>query len=90
MQVLIDIVGIEQWRGPEGGEQILGDGFDERLRVASLGEAFEQWGVGLLPLGEKLGHGVDEGSELGMAEYGGLHLGDGKLELAVASAIGRS
>ena len=36
-EVLIDIVGIQQRRGLEGGQQVLGDGFDERLRVAVLG-----------------------------------------------------
>ena len=55
-QVLIDVVGIEQRRGLEGGEQVLGDGFDERLGMAVLGEAFEQRRVGLLPLGEELRH----------------------------------
>jgi hypothetical protein len=39
--VLIDIVGVEQRRGLEGGQQVLGDGFDERLGVAVLGEALE-------------------------------------------------
>ena len=86
--MLIDVVGIEQRRGLEGGEQILGDGFDERLGMAVLGEAFEQRGVGLLPLGEELGRGFVERGELGMAEDGGLHLGDGELQLAVAGAVG--
>ena len=53
-EVLIDIVGIEQRRGLEGGEQVLGDGFDERLGMAVLGEALEQRGVGRLPLREEL------------------------------------
>ena len=87
-EVLIDVVGIEQRRGLEGGEQILGDGFDERLGMAVLGEAFEQRRVGLLPLGEELGRGVVEGGELGVAEDGGLDLRDGELELAVAGAVG--
>ena len=46
-EVLIDVVGVEQRRGLEGGEQVLGDGFDERLGMAVLGEAFEPRGVGL-------------------------------------------
>src|SRR5688572_26958678 len=59
-KVLIDVVGIEQRRGPEGAEQILGDGFDERLRAASLGQVFEKWGAGLPPLAEDLCHRVGE------------------------------
>ena len=55
-EVLIHVVGIEQRRCSEGGEQILGDGFDERLGMAVLGEVLEQRGAGLLPLGEELGH----------------------------------
>ena len=43
-QVLIDVVGVEQRRGLEGGEQVLGDGLDERLGMAVLGEAFEARG----------------------------------------------
>ena len=46
-EVLIHVVGVEQRRGLEGGEQVLGDGFDERLGMAVLGEAFEPRGVGL-------------------------------------------
>ena len=42
-EVLVDVVGIEQRRWPEGGEQVLGDGFDQRLGVAVLGEAGESW-----------------------------------------------
>jgi hypothetical protein len=57
-EVLIHVVGIEQRRSPEGGEQILGDGFDERLGMPVLGEAFEARDVGLLPLGEELRRGV--------------------------------
>ena len=46
-EVLIDVVGVEQRRGLEGGEQVLGDGFDERLGMAVLGEALEQRRAGL-------------------------------------------
>ena len=46
-EVLIDVVGVEQRRGLEGGEQVLGDGFDQRLGMAVLGEALEARGVGL-------------------------------------------
>ena len=41
-----------------------------------------------LPLGEERGRGLVERGELGVAEDGGLHLGDGKLQLAVAGAVG--
>ena len=86
-EVLIDIVGVEQGRGLEGGEQVFCDGSDERLGMAVFGEALEQRDGGLLPLGEELfGLGV-EGGELGMAEDGGLHFGDGELERGVAGAI---
>jgi hypothetical protein len=39
--VLIDIVGVEQRRGLEGGEQVLGDGLDERLGMTVLGEVHD-------------------------------------------------
>ena len=52
-EVLIDVVGIEQRRGLEGGEQILGDGLDQRLGMAVLGEAREAAGRGLLPFREE-------------------------------------
>ena len=87
-EVLIDVVGIEQRRGLERGEQILGDGFDQRLGMAVLGEALEARGVGLPPLREELGRGIVEGGELGVAEDGGLHLGDRESQLAVAGAVG--
>src|ERR1035441_3578568 len=40
-EVLINVVGIDKRRGLEGGEQILGDSFDERLGMAGFGEALE-------------------------------------------------
>jgi hypothetical protein len=52
-EVLIDVIGVEQRRGLEGGEQILGDGFDERLGMAVLGEALEQRRAGLFPVSEE-------------------------------------
>ena len=52
-EVLIDVVGIEKRRGLECGEQILGDGFDERLGMAVFGESLELRGVGFLPLGRR-------------------------------------
>ena len=48
--MLIDVVGVEQRRGLEGGEQVLGDGFDERLGMAVLVEAFEHAADGRPPL----------------------------------------
>ena len=53
-EVLIDVVGIEQRRGLEGGEQVLGDGLDQRLGMAVLAEALEARRAGLAPLGEEL------------------------------------
>ena len=79
--MLIDVVGIEQRRGLEGGEQILGDGFDERLGMAVFGEALELRSAGFLPLGEELRRGIMEGGELRVAEDGGLHLGDREPQL---------
>ena len=40
-QVLVDVVGVEQRRVAEGGEQVLGDGLDQRLGVAVLAEGRE-------------------------------------------------
>ena len=54
----------------------------------SLAKPLQPWGVGLFPLGEERGRGLVERGELGVAEDGGLHLGDGKLQLAVAGAVG--
>ena len=48
-QVLVDVVGIEQRRLAEGGEQILGDGLDQRLGVAVLVEGGEALRRGLAP-----------------------------------------
>ena len=56
--------------------------------MAVLGKAFEPRDVGLFPLGEERGRGLVERGELGVAEDGGLHLGDGELQLAVAGAVG--
>ena len=75
-EVLIDVVGVEQRGGLEGGEQVLGDGFDEWFRVAVVGESLEARGAGLLPFGEEPGGGFVERGELGMAKDGGLHVGD--------------
>jgi hypothetical protein len=53
-QVLVDVVGIEQRRLAERGQQVLGDGLDERLGVAVLAEAGEVRRGGLAPAGEDL------------------------------------
>ncbi len=71
-EVLIHVIGIEQGRSPEGGEHVLGDGFDEGLGMAVLREALEARDVGLLPLPEEVHNGVVERDELPMAEDGGL------------------
>ena len=71
--MLIDIVGVEQRRGLEGGQQILGDGFDERLGMAVLGEALKQRDGGLLPFREEFFGFGGEGGELGVGEYGRSH-----------------
>ena len=86
-EVLIDVVGVEQRGGLESGEQILGDGFDERLGMAVLGEAFEQRRARLLPLGEEPSGGFVERGELGVAEDGELHLDNRESQLAVAGAV---
>ena len=75
-QMLVDVVGIEQRSRLEGGQQILGERLDQLLGVAVLGEAFERWRDGVLPVREERVRRVLEGGELGMAEDGGLHLGD--------------
>ncbi len=87
-EVLIDIVGVEQRRGLEGGEQVFGDGFDERLGMAVLGEALEQRDGGGLPFREELPGLGGEGGELRVAEDGGLHFGDEELQRGVAGAGG--
>ena len=53
-QVLIDVVGIEQRRGSKGGEQILGDGLDQRLGMTVLGEAFERGVLAFFHLAKSL------------------------------------
>ena len=72
--MLIDIVGIEQRRGLEGGEQVLCDGLDERLGMAVLDEALEQRNRGLLPFREEFFRFGGEGSELGVGEDGFFEL----------------
>ena len=83
-EVLIDVVGIEERRGLEGGEQVLGDTFDERLGMAVLSEALEQRDGGGLPLREELLCLGREGGELGVGEDGGLDFSLDWLNGAVA------
>ncbi len=73
--MLVDVVGIEQRRLAERGEQILGDGLDQRLGVAVLAEAGEARRRGLAPVVEALRRLLLEGGELGVAEDGGLYFG---------------
>ena len=89
-EVLIDVVGIEERGGLEGGEEVFGDVGDERLGVAVLGEAFEQGDGGGLPLGEEFPGFGGEGGELGVGEDGGLDLGDGEGQGGIAGAGGFS
>ncbi len=85
-QVLVNVVGVEQRRALEGGEQILGDCVDEHLRVSAFVEAFQSRRVDLAPLGEELRHVGVEGGKLGMAEDGRFELRVSGRELKVAGA----
>src|SRR5258707_1041384 len=55
--------------------------------MAVLSEALEQGGAGLFPFGEEPRGGFVEGSELGMAEDGGIHLVNREPQLTVAWAV---
>ena len=48
----------------------------------SLSKPLRRGVVGLPPVGEELGHAVVEGGELGVAEDGGLDLGERQLQAA--------
>ena len=69
-EVLIDVVGVQQRRGLEGGEQVPGDACDERLGMAVLGETLELRDGGGLPFREELLCLRREGGELGVGEDG--------------------
>ena len=56
--------------------------------MAVLGQALEQRNGGRLPFREELLRFGGEGGELGVAEDGGLHLGDGEVQRGVAGAGG--
>jgi hypothetical protein len=64
--MLINVVGVEQRRFAEGGEQGLGDSLDQRLGVAVLAERREQFGRALAPAGEALCYRLVEGGEFGV------------------------
>ena len=53
-EVLVHVVGVEQRGLLEGGQQVLGERFDERLGLVALGDAVQARGVGRLPLREQL------------------------------------
>jgi hypothetical protein len=74
--VLVDVVGVEQRRGLEGGEQVFGDGLDERLGWPSLAKPFSSGVLAVFHLVEKRWWPeLIEGGELGVGEDGGLDLG---------------
>ena len=67
-QMLIDIVGVEQRRGPEGLQQTFGQGFDQRLGVVIALDAGQSGAVGFPPSREPFAHLIVERGKLGMAE----------------------
>ena len=65
-------MGIEERRGLEGGEQVLGEACNERLGMTVLGEALELRDGGRLPFREELLCLRCEGGELGVGEIARL------------------
>ena len=86
--MLVDVVGVEQRRRLEGGEQVLGDRLDQRLGMAVLVEGREPRCAALRHFVEQLRRRLLKGGELGVAEDGGLHFGDRQLQAGVAGAAG--
>jgi hypothetical protein len=81
-EVLIDVVGVEPRSFLEGGEQVFGDGLDEGLGAAILGDALDLGSDGFFPAREELGGGLVEGSELRVGKDGGFDVGAGQLVIA--------
>jgi hypothetical protein len=79
-EVLIDVVGVDERRGPEHGEQALGQCFDEGLRMAVLREPLHEWHLGRFPAREDARRLIVERGEFGMAKDGRFNLGKGELE----------
>ena len=86
--MLINVVGIEQRGFVKGFQQVLGNGLDEGLGVGVGFQRLEHRRDGFFPALEEPGGGFVEGSELVVAEDGGLDLRRRDAELAVA-AMGR-
>ena len=86
--MLVNVVGVKQLGGFEGGEQCLGDGFNQRLRVAALAKAGEAACGGAAPSDKEFCGSLVEGCELGMAEDGRLDLGQRQFEAGIAGAAG--
>jgi hypothetical protein len=79
-EVLIDVVGVEQRRLAEGGEQVLGDALDQCLGVAVLAEALS-CGCGRAPAFEPLAHRAVERGELGWPKIAGFTSATGSRSL---------